>query len=127
MTAKVIEVCSAVMASLFQHKAEIPFSLKYIIRVMLDKNRMNLIAPIEDDEAHLIGDFFAGVWLSNAFRWPESLGMTPAFSEEALTLGHLLVACRLVIETALTCQELPFPSQGHRTYSISKLNQWIRR
>lgn len=74
-----------------------------MIRVMLDKNRESHIAPIEDHEAQLIGDFFAGVWLSNAFRWPESLGMTPAFNEEALTLGHLLVACRLVIETALTC------------------------
>ena len=51
----------------------------------------------------MIADLLAGVWLSNAFKWPEPLGMEPAFKDEALTLGHLLTASRLVFETALQC------------------------
>ena len=100
--------------------------MKYLIRLLLDKSRISYSAPIESDEAPLIADFLVGSWLSNAFRWPESLGMTPVYREEALTLGHLLIASRLVLETALACHELPYPTQSHRTYSISKLNQWIR-
>jgi hypothetical protein len=51
--------------------------------------------------------------------------MEPAFKEEALTLGHLLTASRLVLETCLACQTLPLPKNGHRTYSISNLNAFI--
>lgn len=104
MTAKVIEVCSNVFDSLWQLRKEIPFRLRYMIRLILDKGRESLTTPIEEVEAPLIADFLSGSWLSNAFKWPESLGMQPSFKEEALTLGHILLACRLVLETALACR-----------------------
>ena len=74
-----------------------------MIRLILDKGRESLSASIDENDAPLIADFLSGSWLSNAFRWPESMGMEPSFKEEALTLGHLLTACRLVFETALSC------------------------
>ena len=74
----------------------------------------------------MIADFLAGSWLSNAFRWPECLGMEPSFKEEALTLGHILTACRLVLETTLACSDLPYPTIGHCTYNITKLNMFIK-
>ena len=73
----------------------------------------------------MIADFFVGTWLSNALRWPECFGMSPAFKEEALTLGHLLLGARLVLETALCLGELPYPSKGHRTFNITALNSFI--
>ena len=51
--------------------------------------------------------------------------MEPSFKEEALTLGHMLTACRLVFETALACRVLPYPIAGHRTYNITELNNFI--
>ena len=103
MTAKVIDICTSVFISLKKLSSEIPFRIRFMISLILDKSRENLSAPIEEKEAPLIADFLAGSWLSNAFRWPEVLGMEPCFKEEALTLGHLLVACRLVVESTLTC------------------------
>ena len=126
MTAKVIEICTNVFESLWKLRSEIPFRLRFMIRLILDKSRENLSAPIEEREAPLIADFLAGSWLSNAFRWPECLGMEPCFKEEALTLGHILMACRLVLETTLSCQELPYTRAGHRTYNITELNGFIR-
>ena len=108
MTDKVIEICTNVLESLWKLRTEIPFRLRFMIRLILDKSRESLSAPIDENDAPLIADFLAGSWLSNAFRWPECLGMEPCFKEEALTLGHLLAACRLVLETTLSCKELPY-------------------
>lgn len=51
--------------------------------------------------------------------------MEPVFKEEALTMAHLLTACRLVFETALSCETLPYTEYGHRTYNITQLNAFI--
>lgn len=86
MTSKVIAICSLVMDNLEKHQNVFPLKLTYIIRLMLDVAKAkNSVKPIEAREARLIADFFAGSWLSNAFRWPEIFGMGPAFKEEALT------------------------------------------
>ena len=122
MTAKVIEICTNIFESLWKLKSEIPFRLRFMIRLILDKGRESLSAPIDENDAPLIADFLSGSWLSNAFRWPECLGMEPSFKEEVLTLGHLLTACRLVLETALSCQELPYTKNGHRTYNLTEIN-----
>ena len=97
-----------------------------MIRLILDKGRESPSALIDESDAPIIADFLSGSWLSNAFRWPECLGMEPSFKEEALTLGYLLTACRLVFETALCCQELPYPQNGHRTFNLTELNTFIR-
>lgn len=126
MTGKVIEICTQIMDSLYKLHTDVPFRLRFMIRLLLDKQSREPLTAIEETSAPLIADFLAGCWLSNAFRWPEMIGMEPSFKEEALTLGHLLTACRLVIETALSCEELPYPSTGHRTYNITALNAFIR-
>ena len=126
MTAKVIDICTNVLESLWKLRSEVPFRLRFMIRLILDKSRENLSTPIDESDAPLIADFLAGSWLSNAFRWPECLGMEPCFKEEALTLGHLLAACRLVLESTLSCRELPYNQNGHRTYNLTEINSFIR-
>lgn len=51
--------------------------------------------------------------------------MEPVFKEEALTLGHLLVACRLVFESCMACEPLPVPLNGHKTFDVIDLNRFI--
>ena len=123
MTAKVIEICTNIIDSLRALKSEIPFRLRFMLKLILDKGKSD--AQITESDAPMIADFLAGCWLSNAFRWPECLGMEPSFKEESLVLGHLLTACRLVFETTLSCSELPYPSNGHKTYNITELNAFI--
>ena len=103
MTAKVIEICTLIMGSLTALQSEIPLRLRLMIRLILNKGKTQPSAPIDENDAYLIADFLTGSWLSNGFRWAECLGMEPAFKEEALTLGHLLTASRLVLETCLAC------------------------
>ena len=127
MTDKVIQMCTSILDRLTLMKHEIPLRLKLFIKLLLSHGKeASLDGQITQDDAHLIADFLGGSWLSNAFRWPECLGMEPVFMEEALTLGHLLTASRLVLETCLACQELPYPVNGHATYSIKELNTFIR-
>ena len=121
-----INICTNILDSLGSLHTEIPLKLKLMIRLILDKGKTQTGTSISETDAYLIADFLAGTWLSNAFRWPECLGMEPAFREEALTLGHLLTASRLVLETCLACQTLPLPKIGHRTYCISDLNAFIQ-
>lgn len=127
MTAKVIEICSRTLTSLEHHKSEIPYTLLFMLRTLLDKSRGNSAnLPVQAHEAPMIAELLAGVWLSNAFKWPESLGMEPAFKEEALTLGHLMTASRLVLETLLQCSKLPYSKDGHSTYNVAELNAFIQ-
>lgn len=102
MTDKVIEVCSMLLDNLEKRKAEVPIRLTYIIKLLLNEARDSF--SVDHQDARLIADFFVGNWLSNAFRWPEVFGLQPAFKEEALTQGHLMMACRLVLETAMSCR-----------------------
>lgn len=125
MTAKVIQICGSILDRLTLLKDEIPLRIKLFIKLLLSHGKQAGQEEITEDDAHLIADFLAGCWLSNAFRWPECLGMEPVFKEEALTLAHLLTASRLVIETCLACQTLPYPAHGHSTYKIKELNTFI--
>lgn len=126
MTDRVIEVCSGILDSLHKRKSEVPLRLTYIIRLLLDEAHDGFdTGKIEIEDARIIADFFVGSWLSNAFRWPEVFGMQPAFKEEALTQAHLLMACRLVLETAMSCGKLPYAEKAHMTYNVTKLNKWI--
>ena len=123
MTEKVIRVCGAILDRLCSLKHEIPLRLKLFIKLILHQScDGNSDHKITEKEAYLIADFLAGSWLSNAFRWPECLGMDLVFKEEALTLAHILTASRLVLETCLACDELPLPLNGHRTYDVRALN-----
>ena len=84
--------------------------MPYTVRVMLkalDKGIQKTIsneAKYEDLRNKLFADLLAGCWLSNGFLWSETMGATPALCEEALLQGHILQACRLVIETAMACR-----------------------
>lgn len=108
MTQKVLEICSLVLNNLESRKSEVPLRLTFMIRLLLDEAHHGRGAqPVDLKDASLIADFFVGSWLSNAFRWPEVFGLEPALREEALTQAHLLMACRLVIETVMSCGQLP--------------------
>ena len=124
LTEKVIELCRAFMKSLFA--SEIPFTVRAMIKTVVDK-----VANVEPENrilacAHMIADLIAACWLSNGFRWAECVGATPALKEEALLQGHVLLAARLAVETCLACSELPVPATGnHPTFDIPLLNNMI--
>ena len=106
MTQKVIQICKELIDRLIMLEAEVPFSLKLFIKLLLRRSKDESSSgefEVTQDDAHLIADFLAGSWLSNVFKWPEALGMQPVFKEEILTFGHVFTACRLVTETCLAC------------------------
>ena len=104
MTEKVINICTLVMNSLEKHSSELPMRLTFMIRLLIDEEKDQIdFRALEPRQAHMIADFLVGSWLSNAFRYPECHGLKPAFKEEALTFGHVMMSCRLVMETMLCC------------------------
>ena len=103
MTTTVIDTVTEIVDNLIKMKQQIPFSLTFMLRLMLEKVVDVQNQPITAQEAPMLADFLAGTWLSNAFRNPECFGMEPVFREESLTMTHLLSACRLVFETIMAC------------------------
>ena len=104
MTDQVIEVCSCILDNLEKRTSEVPMRLTYLIKLLLLEARDGFFSlQVDISETRMITEFLIGAWLSNAFRWPEVFGLQPAFKEEALTQAHLMMACRLVIETTMSC------------------------
>ena len=121
ITEKVIQLCKTFMQSLFT--SEMPFTVRVMIKTLVDKTQVQEGQDRIATSAHLIADLIAACWLSNGFRWAECVGATPALRDEARLQGHVLLAARLVVETCLACTELPVPATGnHPTFDIPKLN-----
>ena len=103
--------------------AKMPYTVRIMIKTIIDKVNLHGEQDIKVAHAKLITDLLSACWLSNGFRWADSLGAFPALKEEALLQGHLLQATRLVVETSLACSELP--DVEHPCFDITQLNNFI--
>ena len=74
--------------------------------------------------AYLFGDFLASTFLSNAFRWPECLGLSPGLKEEANLQANIMQSMRLIFENCLTCTPLPVSTEIP-SYDINDINGFI--
>lgn len=128
MTNTVLSIVEKAMEALVACAGKLPSNLAAMLRIVLAKHREvepGVRVEISRGEAYLLGDLLAGCYISNGFKWVECMGLTPPFKEESRTVGHLLQAARVLLESTLTCEPLPYTHKPQKTFKISRFNEFI--